>query len=230
MMRLQKYMSQSGIASRREAERWIQSGWVQLNGVVVRELGTQMNPDTDVLTVVKPDSEPQFKRSIIAFHKPVGVVTNCPQGDETEIADLLPEEFLRFNAIGRLDKASEGLILLTNDGLVSQRLLDPKFPHERVYEVSLDYALPETTRNELESGIFLFGERTKPLKIEYLASDVIEMRMHEGKNRQIRRMMQKVGIGVLKLKRMSFGPIELGDLEPGEGRVLSESEIAALLA
>ena len=228
-MRLQKYMSQSGIASRREAERWIQSGWVRLNGEVVLELGTQMDPEVDVLTVVKPDSEPQFERQIIVFHKPVGIVTNCPQGDETEIADLLPPEYQRFNAIGRLDKASEGLILLTNDGLVSQRLLDPKFPHERVYEVSLDYALPEKTRDELESGVYLFGERTKPLKIKYLASDVVEMRMHEGKNRQIRRMMQKVGIGVLKLKRLSFGPIHLGNLEVGGMRLLSNPEMADLL-
>lgn len=229
-MRIQKHLSQSGIASRREAERWIQQGWIRVNGQVVTELGTQIDPETDRVEVVKPAGIVPSVRKVIVFYKPVNVVTNCPQGDEVQITDLLPKQYQTFNAIGRLDKASEGLILLTNDGIVSQRLLDPKFPHERVYEVDLNYALPESARQRLENGVQLFGEKTKPLTIDYLAADQVRMTMTEGKNRQIRRMMQKVGITVLRLKRVSFGPVHLGRLKSGECRELTPEEVDRLLS
>jgi len=228
-MRIQKYLSLSGIASRREAERWIQNGWIYLNGQVVTEQGIQIDPDHDTVSVKKPDDAPQHERKIIAFHKPIDVVTNCPQNSEKEIKDLLPPAYQLFNTIGRLDKASEGLILLTNDGIVSQKLLDPKHPHERTYEVTLNAELPFGAKSKLESGLTLFGQKTKPLKIRNLAPQLIEMTMTEGKNRQIRRMIQKVGLSVLKLKRIAFGPIELKGIPIGQYRELSEIEIQSLL-
>eukprot|EP01047_Picozoa_sp_COSAG01_P002332 COSAG01_NODE_61_length_29729_cov_196.711779_18_plen_230_part_00 len=222
-MRIQKYLSQQGILSRREAERYMQKGWIQVNGEVVTELGRQIDPAIDKVTVHAPDTVK--KETLLAFHKPVGVVTHCPQDGEYEIRDLLPAQYQHLAPIGRLDKASEGLILLTDNGIWARELLQGKPAHVRVYEVDVDQELTQGQLKKCEEGLMLFGQKTLPLTIAFL--QVVDdhayryrWEMKEGKNRQIRRMIQKVGAGVLRLKRVAYGAYDLDDLACGDVRLL----------
>ncbi|RAP33187.1 ribosomal large subunit pseudouridine synthase B [Candidatus Marinamargulisbacteria bacterium SCGC AG-439-L15] len=214
-MRLQKYLSQEGICSRREGERYIEKGWVFVNGELAT-LGQSIDPSTDTITLSKEVQNTKDQFQSILFHKPRGIVTNCPQKGEEEIRDLLPKPLKHLNAIGRLDKDSEGLILLTDDGQFSKSFLAAEIPHERVYEVWLNSAINAIQIQKLETGIPLFGTRTKPLHITKISDTHIQMTMREGKNRQIRRMIQKIGLQVIRLKRLSFGPYSLGDLKEGQ--------------
>ena len=213
-MRLQKYLSQEGICSRREAESYIQKGWVFVNGAPA-QIGQSIDPDTDKVTLSKEIEKKQAQFHYIAFHKPRGVITNCPQEGETDIRDLLPKHLKHLNAIGRLDKDSEGLILLTDDGQFAKSFLAANVPHERVYEIWLNAPITSSQIHKLETGLPLFGSKTKPLQIQKISDTHIEMTMREGKNRQIRRMIQKIGLHALRLKRTHFGPYDLGDLKPG---------------
>ena len=219
-MRLQKYLSNEGECSRRKAEEWIDKGWVSINDEVVTEVGRTINPEIDKVQIAKAAKQEQTKWVTIAFYKPKGIVTNCPQKDEKEIKSLLPKAFQSVSSIGRLDKDSEGLILLTNNGQVAKHYLDPKTPHERIYEVTLKAPLTPKQHQKLESGLRLFGSKTKPLKCDHLSDTTYLLTMTEGKNRQIRRMMKKIGHDTTKLKRIQFGPIELGDLKPGKFRTI----------
>lgn len=225
-MRIQKYLSQQGILSRREAERYLLKGWIKVNGVCVKELGVRINPELDKVTLHEPQGF--VKRLLVAFHKPPGVVTHSAQKDEFEIKDILPDEFKHLAPIGRLDKASEGLILLTNHGVWAKELLQVKPAHERVYEVDLNSVLTPKQIEKCERGIMLFGQKTLPLSCRFLKNLPMggaryDWRMFEGKNRQIRRMTQKVGVRVLKLKRLSFGEFQLGALERGQCHILRSS-------
>ncbi len=224
-MRLQKYLSQEGICSRRKGEVYIQRGLVRVNGVVVTELGTQVDPKVDKIDVSQDVIDAEIDAITIALYKPRGIITNCPQGKEKEIRDILPSQYKGLSSIGRLDKESEGLILLTSSGVLAKRCLDPKHPHDRVYLVWLSQDLTDEQIYKLEAGITLFGIKTKPLVIKRMKERLIQMTMQEGKNRQIRRMIQKVGVKVLRLKRTQFGPIGIGDLKIGEYRQLDRAEI-----
>ena len=224
-IRIQKYVSEQGIMSRRKTEAAIQNGWVFLNGQVVTELGTKMDPDVDVITFADEVHQQKAATIILAFHKPRGIVTNCPQGNEQEIKDLLPTEYKHLNAIGRLDKDSEGLILLTDDGTLTTQLLQTDPPHERVYLVTVSKALTDDMLYDLENGVQLGDYLTQPTTIHLKDRHHFAMTLTEGKNRQIRRMMQKVGTGVVKLKRIRFASISLDQLKPGQFITVQREEL-----
>ena len=213
-VRLQKAMSEQGLCSRREAERHIVAGRVRVNGNVITELGTKINPDTDNIELDTSTTQ----HSYIAFNKPRGIMSNCPEPHQQEILDLLPTKFQDLSTIGRLDRDSEGIILLTNDGRFAKYYLDAEEPHERVYLVWLNAPLSPGQKQRLEEGVLLSGQETKPLQIEILDDAYISITMCEGKNRQIRRMVQKVDLDVLRLQRIRFDTYKLDDLEPGEYR------------
>ncbi len=224
-MRLQKYLAQAGILSRREAELAISNGWIMVNGIPA-VVGQPIDPDTDqvdwsqVLSRTNP--------GVIAFHKPRGVVTNCPVDAEIDIQQLLPSEYRSFSSIGRLDKESEGLILLTNSGVIAKQALRQDNPHWREYLVWTNRPITTDCVSELEAGMVILAMKVRPVQIDLLGERYCKIRMNEGKNRQIRRMMQKVGLGVVRLKRIAFGPIFLDNLSKGKYRKLTNKEVRLL--
>jgi pseudouridine synthase len=226
-MRIQKYLSQEGILSRRKAEEYLLKGWIKINGQVVKTPGTLVEPGKDKIELSTAIQKIQKKYKYIAYYKPRGVVTNLPHPGETEIRQLLPPKYKHLHAIGRLDKESEGLILLTDDGVFARQAIQGPTPHERVYNVQTNRLINPNMQDQLEQGMILFGEKTLPLKVKLLGEYHYQLTMIEGKNRQIRRMMQKVGAEVITLKRISFGPVKL-DLHEGKYRELTEIELKKL--
>ena len=223
-VRIQKYLSEQGICSRRKAEVYIQKGWVKVNGETVRVLGTTIDPDRDTVTVSEQVKKEVANQQYVALYKPRGIVTNLPQGREKEIRDILPAELKKLSAVGRLDKESEGLILLTDDGVFTKQLLQANPPHERTYHVTIDMPLNAGIVNQFEKGMRLFGGTTKPIKVDRVGDLTYSLTMIEGKNRQIRRMMQKVGRTVLALKRIQYGPYTLSELKlkPGQFKTVKK--------
>ena len=228
-VRIQKYLSEQGRLSRRETEKYMKKGWVLVNGVAVTTPGTKIDPQKDIVTFSQDLENEKATLLYIAFHKPRGIITNCPNAEEREIKDLLPDTLKSVSAIGRLDKDSEGLILLSNDGIFAKRCLQSHPPHKRKYEVWIDGNLTPTQKQKIERGMTLFGKRTQPLDLKMITPNHFYMEMVEGKNRQIRRMLQKVGQQVIRLRRLSFGPIQLSSLAPGRWCALSDSDIQHFL-
>jgi len=221
-MRIQKYLSLKNILSRRKAEEYLQKGWIKVNGEVVTELGTKIDPDRDIITLVDEARVHQKNTVTIVFYKPVGIVSNCPEPGQQQITDLLPKQFAELHTIGRLDKDSEGLILLTDDGVLAKNLLSHE--HVREYSVRVDKPVTQDMIERLESGVMVDGRWTLPTTITMLTPLTFIIRLNEGRNRQIRRMAEDVGLCVLHLKRFRFGPIVLGDLNKGECRLLTPQE------
>lgn len=235
MERLQKILSRAGLASRREAERWIVEGRVTVNGAVVRKLGSQADPAKDSVKVdgkrIKPAATPRY----FAFHKPPGVVTtlNDPQKrpDLTQFTERLGSK-QRVFPVGRLDYNSAGLLLLTNDGELAGRLTHPRFGVKKVYRVKLSACPSEEDFARLRKGIHLEDGITAPARarvVEKLRKNAwIEIEIHEGRNREVRRIFEALGYFVEKLIRVRIGPLSLGRLRPGELRPLSAAEIKEL--
>ncbi|MGE4169684.1 MAG: pseudouridine synthase [Candidatus Margulisiibacteriota bacterium] len=221
--RIQKVVSNQGLLSRKETEAALVAGYIRVNGVVVTELGTRVDTDRDHITI-----DPAFsrrKKTYIAFHKPRGIVTNLPQAGEQEIKDLLPEKLKSLSAIGRLDKESEGLILLSDDGVFAKKILQPDdLPHEREYLVRIDRPLTEDMKHQLETGVQLLSTVSKPTTVIPVSTVTFRIIMVEGKNRQIRRMLQCLGARVVFLKRIRFHSIILGALAEGDYRHLTRKE------
>ncbi|MGD2187098.1 MAG: pseudouridine synthase [Desulfobacterales bacterium] len=222
-MRLQKFLSRAGICSRRKGEEYMKAGWVKVNGKVITELGTKVDPDTDVVEVdhdaIRSDTAPIY----IALNKPPGYVSSCHQQNEKIVLDLL-DMVERVYPIGRLDKDSSGLILLTNDGHLHHRLSHPSFNHEKEYEVTVIKPLPEGALRKLADGLPMMGTRTRPARVKRISPKRFRVILLEGKNRQIRRMVRKVGNQVIDLKRIRIANIELGSLPLGCWRHLTKKE------
>ena len=230
--RLQKFLANAGVSSRRKAEELIAAGKVKVNGRVVTELGTKIDDakDTIVVNGKKIESaEPVW----IALHKPRGYVStrSDPQGRET-LYDLLPKEFHSLFYVGRLDMDSEGLVLLTNDGDTANRLLHPRYEVARVYEVLVRGELKPDRIDALLDGVEIEDGIARAENVRVLGVVRNEMRLQltlrEGKKREVRRMLWAVGHKVLTLKRLSYGPIQLGRLPEGKWRKLTSEELAAL--
>jgi len=214
------------ICSRREAERWLSAGRIRVNGEIVDVMGTTIDPDLDRVTIDGPKEGLATTYHYIAFNKPFGIVSNLPVGNEQEIRDFLPPSLSGLSTIGRLDKDSEGLILLTDDGVFAKLALGQT--HEREYEVIVDGEFNQGMARRLEEGMIILGEYTLPVRIKHLGPDHFLMKMREGKNRQIRRMVAKVGLNVLKLVRRRYGTIVLDDIPPGKFRHLTPGEIVSI--
>lgn len=225
-LRIQKYLSQQNLLSRRKAEEYIQNGWISVNGVVVTTMGLQIDPETDKITLNPAIEKIQKQYLTIAFNKPRGVFTNCPVDGAQEIIDLLPPKYKHLHSIGRLDKDSEGLILLTDNGVFAKKILNAKVPHEREYEVWIDRELTQQMQDACERGVNINGYLTQPCKIAKLRFRQFVITLKEGKNRQIRRMLWALGARVTNLKRVRFGPISLGELGLGEFVELNSEQLS----
>lgn len=230
--RLQKYLSECGIASRRKAEELIARGDVKVNGVVAH-LGDKIDTKKDIVSVNGRKVEAAAKNTYIMLHKPRGFVTTM--SDEMGrkcVAELVLDVGVRVYPIGRLDKDSEGLLLLTNDGELANALTHPSGHVSKTYRVTIRPGITEEQINKLSAGIMLDGKKTLPAQIKVLAEErertVLEIVLREGRNRQIRRMLEEVGIETARLKRTAIGPVRLGMLKCGSWRSLEKEEIAAL--
>jgi 23S rRNA pseudouridine2605 synthase len=234
--RLQKIIAASGIASRRKAEEIIAAGRVTLNGKVVVEQGTKADPQRDEICV---DGKPLKSRERLLYfllHKPKGYVTTVsdPEGRPT-VMELMKKCPQRVYPVGRLDYASEGLLLMTNDGQLAQRLMKPGSHAPKTYLVKISGQPDEQALNRLRAGITIELEdgmrvKTSPAKlrlVEDSANPWYEVILSEGRNRQIRRMFQRVGFNVEKIKRVQLGPLVL-DVPPGKYRALTVREVAQL--
>ena len=234
-MRLQKYMAMCGVAARRKCEEIIAAGRVVVNGETITQMGTQVE-DGDVVTLDGRIITPEEEKRYILYHKPAGEVTTVSddKGRET-VMDRFADFPVRLYPVGRLDYDSEGLLLLTNDGELAQRLTHPSCEVDKVYLARVTGQLSEEEIHRLRAGVVLDdGFRTSPAKVnvirvETFASAVL-ITIHEGHNRQVRRMMEAVGHKVLLLRRVKFGPIDLRGLARGEWRDLTDAEVRALKA
>lgn len=228
VMRLQKYLSSAGFCSRRKGEGYIKAGIVKVNGAVVTELGTKVDPENDRIEVNQTPIQADQNRVYIALNKPREYVTSCDHPGEKIVLDLvdIPQ---RIYPVGRLDKDSTGLLLLTNDGRLHHRLSHPSFNHEKEYEVTVTGYISDGALRSLEKGIPMMGTKTRPARIKRLSSNRFRIVLKEGKNRQIRRMVRKVGSRVTGLKRIRIANIKLGRLSQGSWRHLGEKEKQGLL-
>jgi len=228
-MRLQKFLSQAGVCSRRKGEEYIKAGLVRVNHTVITELGTKIDPVNDRVEfngkVVTPENDLVY----IALNKPKGYVTSCSQHGEKIVLDLIDIPH-RIYPIGRLDKDSTGLLILTNDGDLHHRLLHPSFDHEKEYDVTVSSPITDRALKNICRGLPMMGTKTRPAKITRLSSRRFRIVLKEGKNRQIRRMVRKVGSHVTILKRLRISNIKLKGLEEGTWRYLTEKEKKTLTA
>ena len=227
-MRLQKFLSSAGVCSRRKGERFIKEGRVKINGLSVSELGTKVDSDKDFVELdgqsVSLNSQPIY----IALNKPKDYVSSCYQKDHKTVLDLL-DISERVYPVGRLDKDSSGLLLLTNDGHLHYRLTHPSFGHEKEYEVTVAKPLPEGVLRKLAQGLPIMGTKTRPARVKRISSRCFLIVLQEGKNRQIRRMLRKVDNQVTDLKRVRIANIKLGSLPAGRWRHLEKKEKDTLL-
>jgi pseudouridine synthase len=237
--RLQKILSQAGVASRRLSEELIAQGRVQVNGVTVTELGTKADPDADEIKVDGRRIQAQKRKRYILLHKPRGYITtrSDPQGRPT-VLDLLRGVREYIYPVGRLDYDSEGLILLTNDGELAARLTHPRHEVDKVYEARVRGIPDQHVLERLAKGVTIDDRRTAPAKVRLIdppnkrpsenEQTRIELAIHEGRQRQVRKMFDAVGHPVVRLKRVRIGPIEDPDMPPGHWRDLTPQEVARL--
>ncbi|HXK35219.1 MAG TPA: pseudouridine synthase [Candidatus Paceibacterota bacterium] len=223
-IRLNKYLAEKNIAARRGADLLIAAGKIKINGQIAK-LGDKVW-EKDVVEIA--DEIKRKKYSYLAYHKPVGIVTHSPQPGEKEIKNVanLPKDVF---PIGRLDKDSAGLIILTNDGRLTDRLLNPKLFHEKEYRVTLDKPITNTLLLKIKEGLKTSGFKARPAKIRKIAQEKFEMILTEGKNRQIRRMAAALGFAVRELVRIRVMNIRLGNLAPNQFRPIEGEELKELL-
>lgn len=233
-IRLQKFIADAGVASRRAGEQFILDGRVSVNGQTVRLLGTKVDPEQDKIAV--DGRLVRAKRKIyVALHKPVGCV--CSRQDEhgrPTIYELLPREWETVQSVGRLDYDSEGLIFLTNDGQFALRLTHPRYGVRKRYLASVGGEVTVEMLGKFTAGLWHMGEKLKALSARVVsgsrARSVVELELGEGKNREVRRLFESQGLAVKKLQRTQIGKIKLGELKPGKWRTLSDIEIKTLIS
>ena len=234
MVRLQKFLAEAGVASRRASEQFILTARVTVNGKVVSELGAKVDPARDQVMVDGKLVRPK-KKLYVALHKPAGCV--CSRQDERgrrTIYELLPPEWSNVQSVGRLDYDTEGLLLLTNDGELSLRLTHPRYGVKKIYEATVEGCAEQDQIEAFKRGIWDEGELLRAQRAQILTAtkrrSVIEMELTEGKNREVRRMCAAVGLMVEHLVRTQVGKIKLGELRVGRWRTLTETEIKTLLS
>ncbi len=230
-MRLAKHLAHCGVASRRACETLVAEGRVTLAGRVVRDPARDVSADAEVAVDGRPVQG--FEQAVVyALHKPVGVLSTAsdPHGRAT-VVELVPGERRRLYPVGRLDMDSSGLILLSNDGPLAHALTHPSFEVRKTYEARVGGGrVSERSLRTLREGVRLEDGRTAPARVERLGEGRLRITIHEGRNRQVRRMLDAVGHPVLELRRVAFGPLRLDGLAEGAHRRLGEAEVAALRA
>lgn len=228
-------MAEQGVASRRKSEDLIRAGKVKVNGHVA-EIGMKINPRKDLVTVGKQKLTNVKNRKMVyvMLNKPRGYVTTVSDelGRKT-VMDLLPDFGCRIYPVGRLDKDSEGLLLLTNDGSFTNCMTHPSHEYAKVYRVTVRPEINDDILFNLRNGIEIDGRMTAPCEVTVLTEEenrvVLEFILHEGRNRQIRKMCESQGLEVARLKRISIGPVKLGMLKQGDYRELTEQDVKKLL-
>lgn len=232
-IRLQRFLADAGVASRRGSEQVILAGQVTVNGQVVRELGTKIDPAKDHVFFEGQRVRPK-RRRYLALNKPVGYI--CTQDDpegRKRALDLIPKEWANVQTVGRLDWASEGLIFLTNDGQFALRMTHPRYGISKTYEVKVRGAVSEDVLEQLKAGVVHEGERLRADEARIVRagpnSTLVELVLREGKNREIRRLFESQGLPVERLRRVQIGPVKLGNLAVGRWRTLTGKEIQSLL-
>jgi len=232
-IRINKYLSQCGLGSRRKVEEYIISGRIRLNGVVEKSLNQLIDIENDSLKFDNKSISIIDDRHYILLNKPGGCITtrNDEMGRRT-VMDLLPAKYRKAGIfpVGRLDKDTEGLLLLTNDGETAYRLTHPKFGVEKEYIVELDRPLKNEDKKSIESGVYIDGRKTSPAKIKFPGKpkNLLKMIIAEGKKRQIRISFKNLSYKILTLRRVALGPLKLGTLESGAFRIIKKSELENL--
>ena len=230
MIRLQKYLAMCGVASRRTAEKMILEGHVQVNGRLITEMGIQVDETQDQVVVDGKLIHPEEQKHYLAYNKPIGEVTTVsdPEGRAT-VMDKFRDYPVRLFPVGRLDYDSEGLLLLTNDGEMMNRLLHPSHEVDKVYWVKASNQVTDEEIRQLRRGVMIDGALTSPAQVRLIRREsfdtVLLVTIHEGRNRQVRKMISAIGHQVVHLKRVGFGPVSLGDLPSGYWRPLTPTEI-----
>lgn len=232
--RLQKVMSNCGVASRRASEKLILEGRVRVNGVGVRELGTKVNPDKDRIAVDGKTLEMQAKHYYL-FNKPKGVITTSSDDQgRTTVMDYFKKEKDRIYAVGRLDQNTEGLLLMTNDGELANILMHPSRLVDKTYEVKVKGQVADSILQHLADGVELKDGMTAPADVVYVDYDPrtnltsLEITIHEGRNRQVRRMLEYFGFQVHNLRRIQYAFLTLSGVKRGAYRSLTREEVAEL--
>ena len=240
ILRLNKYLSQQGICSRREGDELIKKGLVKINGKIVKELGEKINTETDKVEVKNQNSISLSKNKIntnkkiyIMVNKPIGYISSTTSRQGASVLELIPEKYGRLFLAGRLDKDSEGLMILTNDGELANTLMHPRFEHEKEYEVitinedrnKKDIGLTAENIKKLTTGFTDDGEFMKMKSIIELRKNIYRIVLNQGKKRQIRRMLHKINFKVINLKRVRLGKLHLRNLQSGDFRVISKEQI-----
>ncbi|MGX7594670.1 23S rRNA pseudouridine(2604) synthase RluF [Planococcus plakortidis] len=221
-MRINKFLSETGITSRRGADKFIEAGRIEINGQKA-ELGSKVEPGDEVRVDGKVIQQPKRAYVYLALNKPVGITSTTERHIEGNIVDFInhPE---RIFHVGRLDKDSEGLILMTNDGDIVNEILRAEHEHEKEYIVTVDKPVTNEFLEKMESGVEILDTVTLPAKAERIAKHVFKLTLQQGLNRQIRRMCSALGYEVKRLQRIRIMNIRLGNLKAGEWRDLTEEE------
>ena len=234
-IRLQKVLAQAGVASRRAAEDLIFRGRVEVNGSVVKEQGRRVDPVHDVIRVDGARIPPQAEHLYVVLNKPRGVVSTM---EDPHGRPALQEFVTAFTAerlfhVGRLDAETEGLLILTNDGEFSQRMMHPSFEVPKVYLAEITGVITDTSLKNLRRGLTLDDGPVMPDKVDLIQRgadrSLVRVTLHEGRNRIVRRMFDEIGQPVRQLSRIAIGPVRLGDLKPGAVRELTREELGSLL-
>lgn len=233
--RLQKYLANCGIASRRKCEEYILQGKVKVNGETVTELGTKINPEKDIIEFENKPVKENAKHVYILLNKPIGYVTTSDdQFGRDTVLDLVKVRE-RIVPVGRLDMYTSGALILTNDGDFVYKVTHPKHEINKTYTVTVKGIIQDNEVEQLRKGVNIEDYTTKPAKVKILKTDIekdisrLEITIHEGKNRQVRRMCEAVGRKVLALHRSKIGNIEVKDIELGKWRYLSAKEVGQLI-
>ncbi len=233
MVRIQKYISDKGVMSRRAAEKEIELGNITVNGLVAK-LGDKIDPSVDILLWNEKPIIEQNKKYYVLLNKPTGYITSMKDGfGRKTVTDLVSEIPCRLYPAGRLDFSSEGALIMTNDGEFANKVIHPSYSHEKVYHV---YSYGKITKEQiflLSEMTEIDGERISQVGVRILRSyenhTVLEFKLNEGKNRQIRRMCEKAEIKIMQLKRISIGKVHIGNLSSGEWRHLNSEEIKSFV-
>jgi 23S rRNA pseudouridine2605 synthase len=234
-LRLNKILAQAGLSSRRGADRLIVDGRVAVNGVVARELGTLADPERDVVTLDGRPLPRAEDKHYLVLHKPAGYVTSVsdPRGRPV-VSDLVKDVAARLYPVGRLDWDVEGALLMTNDGELTHRLLHPRYGLPRVYEAEVEGRVAAGALERWRRGVVLDDGPARPLEVEILTADreatLVRLTFTEGRKHEVKRYCEALGHRVRRLRRVAFGPVQLGDLPRGRYRRLSPREVSALRA
>lgn len=231
-IRLQKYMAESGIASRRKSEEFIAAGKVKVNGKVA-SLGDKVDPKKDKVTVEGKRILQEERLYYIMLHKPRGFVTTMSdeQGRKC-VAELVQDVPARIYPVGRLDRDSEGMLIMTNDGDFANSIIHPSKHVQKVYRVTVRPSISEEQITAMMTGMMIEGKKTLPADVKVITKEpgrvVLEVTICEGRNRQIRKMCESLGLEVARLKRIAIGPVKMGMLQRGQWRELTPQEVRSL--